>query len=81
MPMTEYSSATKTFSMSCWAMRLPIVARRSPAITTPSAVRSATMVVPWGARPWCPVSDDSVGRRSGWRAARKSTNEDEPVAR
>jgi hypothetical protein len=46
MPTTELSSATKTFSMSCWAMTLPMVARRSPAMTTPSDVRSATMVVP-----------------------------------
>ena len=35
MPTAEYSSAGKTFSMSRWAMMLPIVARRSPAITTP----------------------------------------------
>ena len=35
MPTQEYSSAGNTFSMSRWAMTLPIVARRSPAITTP----------------------------------------------
>ena len=31
------SSACTTFSMPRWLMRLPLVARRSPAITTPSA--------------------------------------------
>jgi hypothetical protein len=34
---SEYSSAGKTFSMSRWAMMLPMVARRSPAMTTPPA--------------------------------------------
>ena len=48
MPIAECESATKTFSMSRWAMMLPMVARRSPAITTPSAQVSATMVVPCG---------------------------------
>ena len=33
----EWRSAGKTFSMVRWLMRLPEVARRSPAITTPSA--------------------------------------------
>jgi hypothetical protein len=37
IPTTENSSAAKTFSMSRLAMRLPIVARRSPAMTTPPA--------------------------------------------
>jgi hypothetical protein len=36
MPTTEYSSAAYTFSMSRLAMRLPIVARRSPAIDHPA---------------------------------------------
>ena len=45
---TEYSSAGKTFSMSRWAMMLPIVARRSPAITTPPGNVAATIVVPCG---------------------------------
>ena len=44
----EYSSAGKTFSISRWAMRLPIVARRSPAMTTPPAKVSATIVVACG---------------------------------
>ncbi len=35
MPTQEYSSAGNTFSMSRCAMTLPIVARRSPAMTTP----------------------------------------------
>jgi hypothetical protein len=30
-------SASTTFSIARWLMRLPAVARRSPAITTPSA--------------------------------------------
>ena len=37
-----------TFSMSRWAIMLPIVARRSPAIMTPPAKVSATIVVPCG---------------------------------
>ena len=37
-----------TFSMSRWAMMLPIVARRSPAITTPPVNVAATIVVPCG---------------------------------
>ena len=49
MPMQEYSSAGKTFSMSRWAMMLPIVARRSPAIRTPPVKVAATIVVPCGA--------------------------------
>ena len=49
MPTQEYSSAGKTFSMSRWAMRLPMVARRSPAITTPPGNVTATIVVPCGA--------------------------------
>ena len=42
----ECRSAGKTFSMAWWAMMLPAVARRSPAMITPSATRSATTVVP-----------------------------------
>ena len=48
MPTAEYESAMNTFSMSRWAIMLPMVARRSPAITTPSAKVSATIVVPCG---------------------------------
>ena len=36
MATPEWRSAGKTFSMARWAIRLPAVARRSPAITTPS---------------------------------------------
>ncbi len=63
MPISEYASAGCTFSMSRLAIRLPMVARRSPAITTPSAVAMATIVVPCGA-----ISADSPGgsgRRPG----------------
>ena len=35
MPTQEYSSVGKTFWMSRWAMTLPMVARRSPAMITP----------------------------------------------
>ena len=35
--------------MSRWAMMLPIVARRSPAITTPPSYVAATIVVACGA--------------------------------
>ena len=47
MPTRLNSSAAKTFSMSRWAIRLPMVARRSPAITTPPSKVAATMVVAW----------------------------------
>ncbi|MFD0568945.1 hypothetical protein ACFQ0T_06240 [Kitasatospora gansuensis] len=49
MPTALYSSAGNTFSMSRWAITFPIVARRSPAITTPPPKTAATMVVPCGA--------------------------------
>ena len=49
MPTAENSSAWKTFSMSRWAMTLPIVARRSPARMTPLVWVIATIVVPCGA--------------------------------
>src|SRR5688500_1512803 len=80
MPTTENSSAGKTFWMSRWAMMLPIVARRSPAITTPPAKVAATIVVPWGAR----SAASPVGRarrdgsRSGAWAPRKSAKLDVP---
>ena len=67
MPTTENSSAGKTFSMSRWAMMLPIVARRSPAITTPPGKVAATIVVPCGARSAAlPAgSERRAGSRSG----------------
>src|SRR3954451_3009228 len=77
MPTQEYSSAWKTFSMSRWAMTLPIVARRSPAITTPVVWVTATMVVPCGASrvTLARASARLPGKRSGARAPRKSANE------
>ena len=78
MPTAENSSAGKTFSMSRWAMMLPIVARRSPAITTPPAKVAATIVVPCGARsPACPAGTraarrQQVGRLAG-RGSRRTT--------
>src|SRR4051812_22898996 len=85
MPTPENSSPWKTFSMSRWAMTLPIVARRSPAMTTPWVWTTATMVVPCGASMW-PVmpagrSRRRPGRRSGWCEARKSAKELLPGAK
>src|SRR3954466_14395625 len=82
MPTQEYSSAGKTFSMSLWAMMLPIVARRSPAMTTPPGKVAATIVVPCGARspacPWGTARRD--GSRSGDCTARKSAKLEVPGA-
>ena len=50
MPTAEYESVMNTFSMSRWAIMLPAVARRSPAMTTPSRNTSATIVVACGVR-------------------------------
>src|SRR3954471_8425957 len=79
MPTPENSSAWKTFSMSRWAMTLPIVARRSPAMTTPCVCTTATMVVPWGASMWLVMpagrSGRRPGRRGGWGEARKGGKE------
>src|ERR1700712_1774457 len=41
-------AAWTPFSMPRWLIRLPLVARRSPAMTTPSAKRSAMQVVACG---------------------------------
>src|SRR3954451_11305605 len=83
MPTQENSSAGKTFSMSRWAMMLPIVARRSPAITTPPGNVAATMVVPCGARSAALPSgrDLRLGSSSGACSDRKSANDEEPDAR
>ena len=80
IPTQLYSSAEKTFSMSRWAMMLPIVARRSPAITTPPSKVAATIVVPCGARsPACWLGwERRDGSSSGAWAARKSAKDDEP---
>ncbi len=58
-------------------MEFPSVARRSPAITTPSAKRSAATVVPWGirspagaangAKPTVAVAPEAVARGRGGR--------------
>src|SRR5687768_3984837 len=83
MPTHENSSAGKTFSMSRWAMMLPIVARRSPAITTPPGKVAATIVVPWGAR--SPAGEVGATRRdgssSGACALRKSRKDEDPGVR
>ena len=75
---TENSSAGKTFSMSRWAMMLPIVARRSPAMTTPPGKVAATIVVPCGAR--SPASPGghargatAAGRAPARRGSRRSS--------
>ena len=83
MPTQEYSSAGKTFSMSRWAMMLPIVARRSPAITTPPGKVAATIVVPCGARSAADPSGSErrVGSSSGAWPARKSANDEVPGSR
>ena len=65
----ENSSAGNTFSMSRWAIMLPIVARRSPAITTPPGNVAATIVVPCGARSPRPV-DPAGSPPSASRAGR-----------
>src|SRR5690625_4261678 len=74
MPMTEKSSAALTFSIEWEAMRLPIVALRSPAMRMPVAVRKQMIVVPSGV---CPArSEPSVdGRVSGASERASSTNE------
>src|SRR4051794_8583249 len=51
MATPDQRSAGNTFSMDRWLMKFPEVARRSPAITTPSAYRTATTVVPCGIAP------------------------------
>ena len=83
MPTTEYSSAGKTFSMSRWAMTLPIVARRSPAITTPPGKVAATMVVACGARSAALPGGSTLreGSSSGETAPTNSANEDVPGVR
>src|SRR3954470_10881352 len=94
MPTAENSSAWKTFSMSRWAMTLPMVARRSPAMTTPCVCTTATIVVPCGASMWLFHAGGAMwlvmrggrwsrrrGRRSGWCEARKSAKELLPGAK
>src|SRR5579875_1590851 len=59
--------------MSRWAMMLPIVARRSPAISTPAACATATIVVPCGTSAGTgPAAVRRPGSRSGACRPRKS---------
>src|SRR5450759_3789491 len=69
--------------MSRCAMTLPIVARRSPAITTPRGWVTATIVVPCGNSPTTesPAVPRRPGSRSGACAARKSVKEEDPGVR
>src|SRR6476620_3559914 len=67
--------------MSRLAMRLPIVARRSPAITTPPSKVSATIVVPCGASSAPPGGRGRLeGSRWGAWTPTNSVNELDPVA-
>ena len=82
MPTRLYSSVAKTFSMSRLAMRLPIVARRSPAMTTPPAYVRVTIVVPCGASIAAPggsVRPD--GSSVGAWAERNSVKDEDPGTR
>src|SRR5699024_3529375 len=73
MPMTEKSSAALTFSIEWEAMRLPIVALRSPGMRMPVAVREQMIVVPAGVCP--PRSRPSVvGRGAGASERASSTH-------
>jgi hypothetical protein len=62
-------------------MMLPIVARRSPAITTPPSKVAATIVVPCGASTPAGGGVRRAGSRSGACSATKSANDDEPGTR
>src|SRR5262245_2037846 len=77
--MPEWSSAANTFSMRRLAMAKPLVARRSPASTTPSAKRMATTVVPCAMSAgacWPPAA--SGGGASGGEVRRSSSANDGP---
>jgi hypothetical protein len=85
MATAENSSLRKTFSMSRWAIMFPAVARRSPAMITPSAQTAATIVVPCG-RSGPPAAGPAraaarPGSRSGAAMPRKSVNDDVPAVR
>src|SRR5664280_2500184 len=69
--------------MSRCAMTLPIVARRSPAITTPRGWVTATIVVPCRTSPTTETAaaPRRPGSRSGACAARKSVKEEDPGVR
>src|SRR5699024_1266105 len=74
MPMTEKSSAALTFSIESEAMRLPIVALRSPAMRMPVAVPKQMIVVPSGV---CPARSRRapVGSASRVSERASSTND------
>src|SRR5512133_235468 len=78
--MIENSSAANTFSMSRCAMMLPIVARRSPATTTPPGKVAATIVVPCGLRSPIPgTAARDVGKTSGATRETKSVKDEDPI--
>lgn len=83
IPTAEYSSAGNTFSMSRCAIMFPMVARRSPASTTPPGKEAATIVVPCGASiaPFSGGRFRLPGSIEGDWSDRKSMNEDEPGVR
>src|SRR4051794_10418566 len=79
MPTQEYSSAPKTFSISRLAIIEPIVARRSPPMTTPPSNSTATIVVPCGASGTVPGGTARPpGSRRGSCSWRKSAKDAEP---
>ncbi len=67
-------SAGNTFSMCLWLIQFPDVARRSPAITTPSAYRTPSTVVPCVMASECEPS----GRASDGRTRRSSSANEGP---
>src|SRR5487761_1277775 len=84
MAIAEYSSARNTFSTSRLEIMFPAVARRSPAITTPRSVTTATIVVACGrllitsaATSESPASGPRslAGRMSGAYEERKCVND------
>jgi len=87
MPMHEYASAECTFSMSRLAIRLPIVARRSPAMTIPSTQPIAMIVVACGGEsgtlPTTPPggSGRPPGSMCGAERLRNSVKDDSPATR
>jgi hypothetical protein len=64
MATPDQRSAGITFSISRWLMRLPEVARRSPAMTTPPPKRTATHVVACvTSKGWLPSRALAYGER------------------
>src|SRR5690554_2232776 len=81
MPTAENSSAGKTFSISRCAIIAPIVARRSPAMTTPPSKATATIVVACGKLGTSPAGRSRCpGSRCGACPARNSTKDEVPGA-